>query len=56
METDIRIARAVKEAERIRTVITTPDGLYVEVTGDRKFSHDLGLLLQDYYKRKQKAG
>lgn len=56
MEIDIKIARAVKEAERMRTVITTPAGLYVEVMGDRKFSYDLGLLLQDYYKRKQKAG
>lgn len=46
------MARAVKNAERTKTVIMTPDGLYVEVRGDRKFSHDLGLLLQDYFRRK----
>ena len=51
MKADLAIARAVKNAERTRAVITTPDGLYVEVRGDRRFSHDLGLLLQDYYRR-----
>ncbi len=55
MKPDLAMARAVKDAERTKTVIMTPDGLYLEVRGDRKFSHDLGLLLQDYFKRQAAA-
>lgn len=45
------LAQHIKDAKRVKLTAVTPDGVNCTVTGDRRLAHDIGIALQEYFKR-----